>query len=49
MHHAQNSNPGIEPKLGKEMVFRVIGIMKEIGGTFRAEDDNSITIPLRVC
>ena len=33
----------------KEMVFRVIGIMKEIGGTFGAEDDNSITIPLRVC
>ncbi len=32
----------------KEMTFRVVGIMKEIGGTFGGEDDNSITIPYRV-
>ncbi len=33
----------------REMVFRVIGILKEVGGTFGSEDDNSILIPLRVC
>lgn len=32
-----------------EMVFRVVGIMEEIGGTFGSEDDNSIVIPFRVC
>lgn len=32
----------------KEMTFRVVGILKEIGGTFGGEDDNSITIPYRV-
>lgn len=32
----------------KEMMFRVVGIMKGVGGSFGSEDDNSITIPLRV-
>jgi len=31
----------------REMMFRVIGIMKEVGGTFGSEDDNAITIPMR--
>lgn len=33
----------------REMVFRVVGILKEVGGTFGSEDDQSILIPLRVC
>jgi len=33
----------------REMVFRVIGISKEIGGTFGSDEDSSIVIPLRVC
>lgn len=31
----------------REMMFRVVGIMKEVGGSFGSEDDNSITVPLR--
>ena len=31
----------------QEYTFRIVGIMKEIGGTFGSEDDNSILIPLR--
>ncbi|MCW4048239.1 MAG: ABC transporter permease [Candidatus Bathyarchaeota archaeon] len=31
----------------KEEVFRVVGIMKEIGGTFGSEDDQSVMIPFR--
>ena len=30
-----------------EYTFRIVGIMKEIGGTFGSEDDNSIMIPFR--
>ncbi|MCW3991335.1 MAG: ABC transporter permease, partial [Candidatus Bathyarchaeota archaeon] len=33
----------------REMVFRVVGILDEIGGTFGSGDDSSIIIPLRVC
>ena len=33
----------------REMVFRVVGILEEIGGTFGSGDDSSIIIPLRVC
>jgi putative ABC transport system permease protein len=33
----------------KSMSFRVVGILKEIGGTFGSEDDNAITIPYRMC
>jgi len=32
----------------REMVFRVVGILEEIGGTFGSGDDNSIIIPFRV-
>lgn len=42
----------IEVKVGeetREMIFRVVGILEEIGGTFGSEDDSSITIPFRVC
>lgn len=42
----------IEVKVGeetREMMFRVVGILEEIGGTFGSEDDSSITIPFRVC
>ncbi|OGD45973.1 hypothetical protein A3K69_01185, partial [Candidatus Bathyarchaeota archaeon RBG_16_57_9] len=31
----------------REYTFRIVGIMKEIGGTFGSEDDNSIMIPFR--
>lgn len=33
----------------REMVFRVVGILEAVGGTFGSEDDNSLVIPLRVC
>ena len=33
----------------REMVFRVVGILEEVGGTFGSQDDSSILIPLRVC
>ena len=35
--------------LEKVMVFRVVGILKKVGGTFGSSDDNSIIIPFRVC
>ncbi len=31
----------------KEVTFRVVGVMEEIGGTFGSEDDNSVVIPFR--
>jgi putative ABC transport system permease protein len=31
----------------KESTFRVMGILKEVGGTFGSEDDSSIVIPVR--
>lgn len=31
----------------KEMVFRVVGILKEVGGAMGSEDDNSILMPYR--
>ena len=30
-----------------EYTFRIVGVMKEIGGTFGSEDDNSLMIPFR--
>ncbi len=42
----------IEVKVGeesREIMFRVVGILEQIGGTFGSEDDSSITIPFRVC
>ena len=31
----------------RELTFRVVGVMKEVGGTFGSEDDNSILISFR--
>jgi putative ABC transport system permease protein len=31
----------------QEFTFRIVGIMKEVGGTFGSEDDNSLLIPYR--
>lgn len=33
----------------RKMMFRVVGIFKEMGGSFGSDEDTSIVIPLRVC
>ena len=35
-------------KEDKEMSFRIVGILKKVGGTFGSEDDQSVVMPYRV-